>query len=403
MCPIQNHAHMSMSSFRPVFLFLVAAGTLSSCQVQPPLEALSFSEMIVLEPAPLRTANAEVADFDGDGFNDVALAIGRHWPGKNVLMFGDGQGGFSRVDTLWSPGDRTYSLSAADMDDDGDLDLVVSNDRPDINYVLLNDGSGGFRERIDFGEADWPTRNSTVADLNGDGRPDIVVANRSGDPRAEDSDTPEEDGLRGDNHVCLNDGFSPPGFTCEPVPSGSATTITVADIDGDGFQDLIVPYRDGGQSRIYAGDGTGLFARMADFGPSDASFRAADAIDINSDGTLDLVAIDDAKRTTTVFLQLAGGGFDTGYRLDDGDMIPYALDHADLDGDGREDVVVGYRDAPTRLFINRLDAMGQMVIGDSSGAAYGYGIGDVNHDGLLDIVAARSDASDVLFLGRQVR
>lgn len=358
----------------------------------------AWSDIRILEASPHLSANAEIADFNGDGYNDVVLAIGRHWPGKNLILFGDGTGNFPRVDTLSSPGDRSYSMSAADMDADGDLDIVVSNDRPDINYVLLNDGAGSFTERADFGNADWPTRNSTVADLNEDGLPDVVVANRSEDPRGPDKKPDAWSG--GSNYICLNRTEGVFRLECKPLATGSATTINVADLNGDGHMDLIVPFRDGGQSHVFPGDGSGSFHDAFPFGPDDASFRSAMAVDANADGHLDLVAIDDRGRATTVFLQSGDLMFDPGFRLDDGQQVPYALDLADLDADGRTDVLVGYREAPSRLFFNRGGTWEGRVIGDSLGAAYGFGTGDIDNDGRQDIALARSGASDILFLAR---
>lgn len=382
--------------FLPILMLSLSTG----CQPAQERGQVRFDQAIVLESKALLSANAEIADFDGDGSLDVALAVGRHWPGQNRILFGDGSGRFSRVDSLGQPADRTYSMSAIDMDGDGDLDLVVSNDRPDANYVLFNDGMGRFGSRLEFGDPDWPTRNSTIADVNGDGRPDILVANRSSDPRTKEME-PASPALGGDNYICLNlpadRGIA---IDCSSLPSGSTTTIGVADLNDDGAVDLIVPYRDGGQSHVFLNDGSGGFDEYVPFGPSDAVFRAALALDINRDGLLDIVAISDRGRSTTYFLQTSPFGFADGARLDDGDMIPYALEVADLDADGYHDILVGYRDAPSRLFLNRMDGFGHVVIGDSSGAAYGYGTGDIDGNGTVDIAIARSGASDLLYMNR---
>ena len=390
---------------------LLSAVTLilfSSCQavVDDTIVPL-FADPVILEKAPYLSANAEMADFDGDGRLDIALAIGRHWPGGNRILFGDGEGGFARVDSLLAPSDRTYSISAVDMDGDGDIDLVVSNDRPDSNYILFNDGAGQFPQRMDFGDPDWPTRNSTVADLNGDGRPDIVVANRSGDPRTEEAE-PGSLALGGDNYLCFNEPEML--IRCVGFSSGSATTIAAADLNSDGNVDLIVPYRDGGQSHVFHGNGSGEFADFTPFGPDDASFRAALAVDANRDGLLDIVAINDRERTTTVFLGVASTGYTDAIRVDDGNQIPYALEVADVDNDGHGDILVGYREAPSRLFLNRFGGNGdgefgegafmEIVFGDSLGAAYGFDVGDINRDGKMDIAIARSGASDLLYLAR---
>ena len=369
-----------------IFTVLISIIVLNACSqdTEPPLP--TYNTVIIVEAEPRLSANAEIADITGDEINDIVLAIGRHWPGPNLLFRGDGKGGFSSIDSLSFPWDRSYSVSVADMDQDGDIDLVVSNDRPDPKYVLLNNGSGIFSNRIEFGDPNWPTRNSTVADLNLDGLPDIVVANRDNSPE-------------GNNWVCLNTTEEKFSVGCQSIVSGSATTISVADMNNDGFPDLIIPYRDGGQSHIFNGDGTGSFKKGSAFGFDDASFRAAVAADINSDNLLDLVAIDDQQKTTTLFYQAEDHSFREGIRIDDGDMIPYALEIADLDGNGKSDVIIGYREAPSRIFFNRSDGLVQAVFGDSLGAVYGFGVGDFNHDGVQDIVSARSGASDLLFLG----
>jgi hypothetical protein len=71
-----------------------------------------------------------------------------------------------------------------------------------------------------------------VADLNGDGLPDIVVANRYGNSG-------------GSNYVCLNRGHGKFDADCTAFSHESATTITPADFNGDGFIDLLAPNRDG--------------------------------------------------------------------------------------------------------------------------------------------------------------
>lgn len=383
---MSHTASDNMKTFQRIAVFLPFALLCLACQPAPVPESVAYTTAVVLEEEPRRSANAEVADLDGDGRNDVVLAIGRHWPGPNLLFRGDGAGGFTSVDSLSNPQDRSYSLSIADMDGDGDLDLVVSNDRPDPKYVLLNNGAGQFEEQVAFGDPTWPTRNSTVADVNMDGKPDVIVANRS--------NTPE-----GNNVVCLNVSTTVFALSCASISSGPATTIVVADINRDGNPDLIVPYRDLGQSHIYVGDGSGSFTRSVPFGPADASFRAATALDLNGDELLDIVAINDREKQTLAFLQTSDFHFEEGWQLDEGIHTPYALDQADLNGDGLQDLLVGYRGAPSRVFFNDSARLSDVAFGDSLGDAYGFGVGDVNHDGIMDIVVARSGASDVLFFG----
>ena len=216
---------------------------------------------IRLENTAETSANASLGDLDGDGDLDIVLAKGRHWPLKDWVLLNDGVGGFNERHELPGTADNTYTAALADLDGDGDLDLVVGNDRPDDKRVYFNDGTGSFTLAGTFGDASWPTRNVTVADLNGDGRPEIIVANRGG---------PEN---RSANYICVNDGSG--AFPdCSVLSRNSATTIGAADLTGDGFTDLFVPHRDGGQSFLYVNDGSGGFSEVHAVGPPESATRA---------------------------------------------------------------------------------------------------------------------------------
>jgi reactive intermediate/imine deaminase len=255
--------------------------------------------------------------------------------------------------------------------------------------VYLNDGKGHFSPGSHFGQPDWPTRNATVADLNADGRPDIVVANRTGD-------------RPGASYICYNKGRGQFDDKCEKFATESATTITAADVTGDGLVDLIVPHRDGGQSYIYVNGGKGTFigATRVPFGPADATIRMSAAADLNGDGRQDLVTIDE-RTGVAIYFGEAGNRLSSAVPIGLGDKSPYALATADLDGNGTTDIVVGYVEARPAVFFN--DGSGRrftpVQFGDDKGTAYGFAIGDVDKDGRLDIAMARSEAPNVLYFG----
>ena len=107
--------------------------------------------------------------------------------------------------------------------------------------------------------------------------------------------------------MCLNDGGGRFASACISIPAESATSIVPADFDKDGFIDLAVPSRDGGQSRIYFNDGKAGFARTAPFGPPDAAARVGAAADFNRDGSLDLVMGDEKAASMVVYLNNGKG------------------------------------------------------------------------------------------------
>ena len=81
--------------------------------------------MLNLEEKGETSASVSIGDLNSDGFPDIVLAKGRHWPLFNRILLNDGKGHFTASD-LGDAADRTYSASLADIDGDGRLDIVVS-------------------------------------------------------------------------------------------------------------------------------------------------------------------------------------------------------------------------------------------------------------------------------------
>jgi hypothetical protein len=344
--------------------------------------------VLFLETTSETSANVSIGDVNGDGNLDLVLAKGRHWPLVDRVLLGDGRGHIVTAYNLGDRADRSYSGRLMDIDGDGDLDVVISNDAPDQKLIYLNDGKGSFHVGSTYGRAEWETRNTSVADLNGDGQPDIIVANR------------RESGAT--NYVCLNKGKGRFDADCLAFSHESATTITPADFNHDGLIDLAVPHRDRGQSYVYLNGGNATFPNTgrAPFGPPDARIRMAEAADLDRDGFLDIVTIDEGRGVAVYFGQ-KDGTFSSDVAIDDGKVTPYALAVSDLNGDGRSDIVVGHVEAPSTIYFN--DGSGRhysrVQFGDAKGAVYGFAIADLDQDGLLDIAVARSDAPNVVYFG----
>jgi hypothetical protein len=135
--------------------------------------------------SPLETANpafyAAVADFDGDGRLDIAVAT---YSGSSsdasrdsvVLFSGDGRSGFGAPRTYTS-GRSPTSLAAGDVDGDGIADLAVCNQSGDSVTVFLG-GKGGLRPGATLA-VPHPVFVA-LGDLDGDGKADLAVASAQG-------------------------------------------------------------------------------------------------------------------------------------------------------------------------------------------------------------------------------
>jgi hypothetical protein len=382
--------------------FLPAAHTQCSILIVPQVRAAlnptkfpHFDRVLLLETTSETSANVGIGDLNGDGNLDILLVKGRHWPLRSRVLLGDGRGRFPTAYNLGDLAYRSYSGRLVDIDGDGDLDVVLSNDAPDPKVVYINDGKGHFQVGSTYGQPQWETRNASVADLNGDGRPDIIVANRTDKNPA--------------NYICLNKGKGRFDSNCVAFSHESATTITPADFNHDRLIDLAVPHRDGGQSYVYLGGARASYSnlRRIPFGPADAAIRMAQAADLNGDGLLDIVAIDE-KRGVAIYFGQKDGTFSSGTALDGGGVTPYALAVRDLNGDGRIDIVVGNVEAPSTIYFNDSSAPRSSLLGnytpvnfgDNKGVVYGFAIADLDRDGLPDIAVARSDAPNAIYFAR---
>jgi hypothetical protein len=341
---------------------------------------------------------------------------------------------FDRVVLLEDKGENSAGVNIGDLNGDGRLDIVLGKGRhgPLFNRVLLNDGKGGF-SASNLGTAPDRTYSAALADLDGDGDLDIVVSNDEPDRKLlytndgkghfTESGTFGNPGwstryvtladLNGDkfpdivaanrgggapnvapSFVCLNDrkGHFP---SCDPLPGTvSATSIVAADFDGDGAVDLFVPHRDGGQSILLWNDGKAHFPKSTKVGPAPTWSRIAASGDFNGDGKLDLVYIEERKKAAYIVLSRGAREFGEPSQLPGPARVPYALAVADLNRDKQPDIVVGWVELPGSVYYNtgKGAAFHEVAWNDGKGVVYGMAFADFDGDGWPDIVAARTDA-----------
>ena len=238
------------------------------------------------------------ADFNGDGKIDLAVLntcgtgpavcfpqAAPQGPGTVTILLGNGDGTFTISPTTLTTGNVPYAIAAADLNGDGFIDLVVANQTSNNLTVLMGNGDGTFTPT----NASPATGNSpsamAIGDFNGDGNLDVAVTNS------------------GDNTVSilLNQNCSNlPAALCvfAPAPvspnvgSGPAA-ISTADLNADGFLDLVVANSSGNSVSVLLGDGTGAFSAVVPQGQPDFSTGAAPQAvvlgDFNQDGRLDIV------------------------------------------------------------------------------------------------------------------
>jgi len=124
-----------------------------------------------------------VGDFNGGGRTDLALADqgdsfrGLPDPSEVSVLLGNGDGTFE-PEVTYPVGSRPLSLLAADFNGDGRADLATANTEANSVSVLLGEGGGTFVGPSQF--ATTPRATPLVADVNRDGTDDVLVVDGSG-------------------------------------------------------------------------------------------------------------------------------------------------------------------------------------------------------------------------------
>ena len=110
-------------------------------------------------------------DIDHDGDLDVVVPCGM----ANEVWLNDGSGHFTVTEQEFESL-NSYCVKLVDLDADGDLDAIFGNNGP--NSIWFNDGQGRFENVQWLGSerAKELTKSIGAADLNGDDLIDFFVA-----------------------------------------------------------------------------------------------------------------------------------------------------------------------------------------------------------------------------------
>ncbi|HVS13647.1 MAG TPA: VCBS repeat-containing protein [Thermoanaerobaculia bacterium] len=400
-----------MSSLLPSIL---ATALLAQSPAPPPSGLWRDATAELLPRTAEWTHKVTLADLDGDGRIDLLFANGGGYstpgePEPNRVFLNRGPGRPFAEASLAVFGERpdlARAIAAADLDGDGDLDLFVATAYGTPSRLFLNDGDGSFREvsnshlprlETSFGDVE-------AGDVDGDGDLDLVLA-----------DWGPGDAMRnagGPTRLWLNDGAGRfADRTRERMPDlavGFSWDLELADVDRDWDLDILVSCKRCGGSLLLRNDGDGFFTLDPRGLPQYANNYELEAMDLDGDGFLDLVTINDGAivdgrsyhRREHVFLNDTEGRFvDATPRLwpdpenlgEDDNMVAFL----DFDSDGDADFLIASLSGPDRLMINdgtgRLRVATEVFEGEPTPGTLGIAVGDLDGDHRLDVVMSQGE------------
>lgn len=367
-----------------------------------PADFPRFRRRVVEDNFP-RAYQVTTADLDGDGRQDiVALATD---PSRLQWYRGPD---WERRD-FGVPIDRPIDLAAADIDRDGHIDIAVAG-----GFYLREPGRDGFIAWLrNPGHASGPWSRHEIdrvpaphrlrfADVDGDGKSELaslpIVSASARPPR-----------FRGFVELKLYSVSAHP--TTEPWPArvlaadlDLAHGLTTADMNADGRDDLMTA--DGGGLRVFqlesASGDTPAGRSLARGTGADRPKHGVSEIAYGGGPHPFIATIEPWHGENVMIYRQAtpSGERWNGSLLDDSFNDGHALLAADLDADGEPEVVAGHRGLPYGLFIYRRVQDGgweRMTLDGGGMSAAGLHAADLNGDGRLDLVAAGTHTHNIVW------
>ncbi len=301
------------------------------------------------------------------------------------------------------------SIAIGDLDGDGKADLAVASYRTNMVSVFRNISTSGaitassFATSVDFPTGSGPN-SVAICDLDGDGKLDLMVANSSANTVSIFRNTSSLGSITDSSFASKVDFIT-----------GANPSVAIADLDGDGKPDLTIANKNSNTVSIYRNTSilgsitSSSFAAKIDFatGTSPESIAIAD---LDGDGKPDLVTSNSTSDNLSVFRNTSTLGAinasSFSSKVDFGTIDTYFVAIGDLDGDGKPDLVATQRCCGAISIFRNNSTAGSITSASfaskvdfaTGSSPYSVAIGDLDGDGKADLTVANNSSGTVSVL-----
>jgi FG-GAP-like repeat len=356
-------------------------------------------------------ASFRVADVNGDRIPDIVSPPARLGDGNLKIWIGDGAGHFTPWKLSFSDGGKPLTrfsidyggVAVGDVDGDGQADVVSASHSGGL-VSLFGDGKGGFAVvRAGLPGRDFSAQAVTLVDADADGKLDLVASRDVVD--ADPNQAVDKMQVRVYRFLGREKGWE---HRKEGIIGGFySNSLNTWDYDGDGRQDVLTgSHYTGALTLLWKNQGEGTFSPVMFPAIEVYSYHFATAPGTFGKGRAPAFADSILMQTNVPENARAAGitlyAFENGewarhrlWRKNDPKSSVYGLALGDLDGDGLDEVVFADSERRrVRILTQRADGTFAEVDEadepelDSPGQC--IRLADINRDGRLDVVVSKT-------------